>query len=148
MYAHCEEHPILCCHCMAMCTCNNTCNNKLLVQDELASTIGKVDRVKQLLFFPAVEGYRFRAGSGRVFLGSKDLFVSELAASFHFSCRRAVGSDGRAKVRLSLEPHTLPLHGTSSHMHAGGHPVIHAQPAPAQPLPSGRLLRAPHSTTD
>lgn len=68
------------------------------VQDELASTISKVDRVKQLLLFPAVEGYRFRAGSGRVFLGSKDLFVSELAASFHFSCHRAVGSDGRPKV--------------------------------------------------
>lgn len=72
------------------------------MQDELASTISKVDRVKQLLLFPAVEGYRFRAGSGRVFLGSKDLFVSELAASFHFSCHRAVGSDGRPKVRHSL----------------------------------------------
>eukprot|EP00892_Ulva_mutabilis_P006932 jgi/Ulvmu1/4610/UM002_0339.1 len=73
------------------------------LQDELASTISKVDRVKQLLLFPAVEGYRFRAGSGRVFLGSKDLFVSELAASFHFSCHRAVGSDGRPKAALAFK---------------------------------------------
>lgn len=68
------------------------------VQDELANTVSKVDRVKQLLHFPAVEGFRFRSGSGGVFLGSKDLFVSEFAAAFHLLCHRARGKEGRPKV--------------------------------------------------
>ena len=71
-------------------------------QDELASTIGKVDRAKQLLHFPAVDGYRFRSGSGGIFLGSKDLSISELAASFYLSCHRELGADGRPRVRISV----------------------------------------------
>lgn len=54
--------------------------------------------MKQLLHFPAVEGFRFRSGSGGVFLGSKDLFVSEFAAAFHLLCHRARGKEGRPKV--------------------------------------------------
>jgi hypothetical protein len=69
------------------------------LQDELASTVGKVDRTKQLLYFPEIEGFRFRSGSGGIFLGSKDLFISDLALSFHLSCQRQLGHDGRPKVR-------------------------------------------------
>ena len=72
-----------------------------VMQDELASTIGKVDRAKQLLNFPAVDGFRFRSGSGGIFLGSKDLFISELAASFYVACNREIGPDGRPKVNQS-----------------------------------------------
>jgi hypothetical protein len=72
------------------------------LQDELASTVGKVDRVKQLLHFPSVEGFRFRSGSGGVFLGSKDLFVSEFAAAFHLLCHRTKGKEGRPKVLHQL----------------------------------------------
>lgn len=69
------------------------------LQDELATTVGKADRTKQLLYFPDIDGYRFRAGSGGIFLGSKDLFISELSASCYVSCRREIGDDGRGKVR-------------------------------------------------
>jgi hypothetical protein len=76
----------------------------LLVQDELASTVGKVDRAKQLLHFPAVDGFRFRSGSGGIFLGSKDLFISELAASFYLACSREIAADGRPKARAAVPP--------------------------------------------
>jgi hypothetical protein len=68
------------------------------LQDELASTVGKVDRTKQLLYFPEIEGFRFRSGSGGIFLGSKDLFISDLAVSFYLACNRQIGHDGQPKV--------------------------------------------------
>lgn len=82
-------------------------------QDEIASTASKVDKAKQLLYFPEVDGFRFRSGSGGTFVGSKDLFISEIAASFHVACRREIGADGRPRVQLLL----LCMHPV--HIHAG-----------------------------
>lgn len=97
------------------------------VQDELATTVGKADRTKQLLYFPDIDGYRFRAGSGGIFLGSKDLFISELAASCYVSCRREIGDDGRAKVR---SPASGPLRPVER-VRAGNEAVVRVCPARA-----------------
>ena len=59
----------------------------------------KLSRAKQLLYFPSIQGYRFRAGSGGVFLAATEIYISEFEASLYLVCQRVIGADGQPKVR-------------------------------------------------
>jgi len=90
----------------------------LRLQQQLSAAETKVDRAKQKLYFPEAKGYRFAAGSNKVYAGAKDLFVSEISGSFVMSAEALSESvEGEPVARLVMS-----LGGVSAAAHAAQQP--------------------------
>ncbi|GBF98523.1 hypothetical protein Rsub_11514 [Raphidocelis subcapitata] len=76
------------------------------LQEQLAATEARLDRAKQLFYFPESEGFRFRAGGAGVFFAAKDLHISDVSAAVSLSLAPAPparpGAPRRARLAVSL----------------------------------------------
>eukprot|EP00210_Caulerpa_lentillifera_P005781 g5527.t2 len=82
------------------------------LKDQLTKLETKMDRAKRCLLFPLVHGYRFRVGSGGIYLGAKDLYISDFSAGISLSVETIEQSPTGEKiavVRLSMGGHEARL---------------------------------------
>lgn len=83
------------------------------LKDQLTKLETKIDRAKRCLLFPAVHGYRFRVGSAGIYLGAKDLYISDFSAGISLSVDTVDQSSSGEKtaiIRLNMTGHeTRPI---------------------------------------
>jgi hypothetical protein len=99
------------------------------LEEQIARLEVKIDRAKQLLYFPPVKGYRyvhpargaghepapyvpsprtaracrFTGGSAGVYTAAKDLYISEISGRFLLSCQAVTKRDGSKVARVTIE---------------------------------------------
>ncbi|CAL8467730.1 g7268 [Coccomyxa elongata] len=73
---------------------------------QIAFTEGRLDALKQRLYFPPVKGYSFAQGSNGIYFGAKDFLLSEVSGNFSISAgmvpNKGKGGDDQKSARLSI----------------------------------------------
>lgn len=78
------------------------------LKDQLTKLETKIDRAKRCLLFPTVHGYRFRVGSGGIYLGAKDLYISDFSAGISLSVDtvdQTPSGEKTAIIRVNMTGH-------------------------------------------
>eukprot|EP01025_Chloroclados_australasicus_P054394 TRINITY_DN6444_c1_g1_i9.p1 TRINITY_DN6444_c1_g1~~TRINITY_DN6444_c1_g1_i9.p1 ORF type:complete len:1276 (+),score=187.54 TRINITY_DN6444_c1_g1_i9:169-3996(+) len=73
------------------------------LQEQLMRTDAKLDRAKQYFHFPNVKGYKFRGGSGGIFIGAKDFNLAEVSGGFDLTVETVEHKQNEKIARVKVE---------------------------------------------